>query len=54
MRRLIGVGFRRFSPFDLAYVELLGRVVGGKGKHGAEIAVATYISVDANPIRMDS
>ena len=54
MRRLIGVRFRRFCPFDFAYVELWRLVVMGRGKQGAEMVVATDVGVDAQPIRMDT
>jgi hypothetical protein len=54
MRRLIGVGIRRVCLFDLSNVELLGSVVGGRGKRGAETPVATNVGVDAHPIQMNT
>jgi hypothetical protein len=52
MRRLIGVGFRRFIPNYFAFVELWGSGVRGRVKHGAEMVVATDVGVDAHPIRV--
>jgi hypothetical protein len=53
MRRLIGVGFRRFCRLECASVKLSGSILERRRRHGAEMAVAADIGVDAHPLRID-